>query len=507
MNSGLSKKAEERGSSAFFPFFYFHRVTLASLVIVSVFIAFFAQYLAPAGMSAFDFRRWVGISLLIAVLLLFVSGRLWPRQIELPLAIGLSIFLMSAFYSTFTGFTVGHDFVECLYWLALSLAVCSLTSWMNESSLSDRAHLSIGFVFISLIVAFLFLLLVIFLYILFLLGGELRFEPITLMGFANIRYWSHLATILLPVFPVALIYSRSFQATRMAWLAYIVMGGFWWLVFVTTSRGTIASILVAGLLVAIIFRGLALDWLKITLVSVVIGAIVYLFLSIIFPNLLHDQESTMRSFSTSSSGRLDLWVETVRNSFVHFPFGTGSMGWVRGESQALFAEYGGLFSHPHNMYLLWAYEYGWLSIVGASIVFVSAIRRLLSSCLRLKNKERGSVDSNLVIGFSVSIIASVLHSGLSMVYLSPSSALLLIFIVPIFWSLTADANLERPDSLKLRSAWGRATGYGFGALFSLLLISMTFNYYADMKRDEKGFRENIYNGFSPRFWMHGQYPR
>jgi O-antigen ligase len=500
------KKPADQNSAGFVAKTSFMSLFLRFLVLVSVFVAFFAQYVSPAGMPSFDFKRWVLLCALSLVVLGF-SSYVRLRLKEAPLFVaGACIFLVSAFVSTLYAKTIAHELTELFFWSISLLAMSSIVFAFGQ--VIDVRKFAIYFVSVSALISVIFVILVLLLFIVYLNGDERQFDPIVLLGFANIRYWSHLASLLIPILPILIICSNRVPFRYSKYATYLVLSGFWWLLFVTTARGAILSILVSGVLIFLLFRRGSIRWIRVSLGGMVLGLALYLFSEILLPQFIQGSEASIRTFGTSSSGRIELWTMALKKSLEIFPLGIGSMSWVHTEALNSLGMTGEPYSHPHNMYLLWAAENGWLSVLGASMVFLSGAKRLINKSVLVRKGRADELDSTLLVGFSVSILASASHAGLSMMYLAPASMLVVLFVAPIFWYLTKpEGDRDFTEQGYENRSWSSRVWLVIALSSSLLLIQKTAIYYSDMKKDEVTYRASIYNGFAPRFWFHGQYPR
>lgn len=96
-------------------------------------------------------------------------------------------------------------------------------------------------------------------------------------------------------------------------------GLWWWIILLSTSRGTILGLLFGTLLVVLLFGRYSLPWLKLFLFYLVIGVLVWLLLSVLIPSLLAGQVE-LRSVSTDSAGRMPLFVEAWSMSLKELPW-------------------------------------------------------------------------------------------------------------------------------------------------------------------------------------------
>ena len=324
-------------------------------------------------------------------------------------------------------------------------------------------------------------------------------------GFVSIRYWSHIATWLLPLLPLAVLVGPL--RNQRLWRFFIALGAalWWWVVFLSSSRGTLLG-LAFGLLVAIVLIGRpAIPWLKMFLRYLAYGVIAWFLLSVLIPSLLLDEVS-LRALKADTSGRMPLFTEAWRMSLENFPFGMGPQSWLTHEILTEGYRQSPKFGHPHNMYLMWAAEYGWL-LIGALLMLVGQAVRLF---WQRRNEVRAGENNGLALpltAFTASVSAALLHAGVSAVFMAPGSMLIGFLVLCVFWALITSES--RPVTPRRPRARILAAGF-VGLLISapcLYWLDKVAEYYEAMESDLEFYYENVPVGTLPRFWFHGNFPR
>lgn len=194
-------------------------------------------------------------------------------------------------------------------------------------------------------------------------------------------------------------------------------------------------------------------------------------------------------------------------SIENFPFGMGPQSWLTHDLLTEEYQQSSKFGHPHNMYLMWAAEYGWL-LIGALMLFVGQAVRLFWR-RRAEVRVAGGGELALALAaFTASVSAALLHAGVSAVFMAPGSMLIGFLVLSVFWALITPGLL--PVTQKKR------TGSGFvaAAVVALVLsvscfywLSEVSDYHAAMEDDLEFYYENVPAGTLPRFWFHGNFPR
>jgi O-antigen ligase len=165
------------------------------------------------------------------------------------------------------------------------------------------------------------------------------------------------------------------------------------------------------------------------------------------------------------------------------------------------------FGHPHNMYLLWAAEYGWLFVAS---LFVGVMWILRRSFLRARDLAFSDPKRALILlALLHSFIAACTHAGVSAVFIGPASLLVGWFVMVAVVRMTFPIPENREEATT-RSAplWFR------GSLATVLFCSFIWNWSSvlDYKRASERdqicyFYLDIHTGNGPRFWLHGDFPR
>lgn len=324
-------------------------------------------------------------------------------------------------------------------------------------------------------------------------------------GFVNIRYWSHVATWLIPLLPLAVLMGPL--KDQRLWRFFVALGAalWWWIEFLSTSRGSMLGIAFGAVLASLLMGRAALPWLQVFLRYLVYGVLAWLLLSVVVPSLVLD-EVTMRTLKADSSGRMPLFIEAWQMSLENFPFGMGPQSWLTHELLTEHYQRSGKFGHPHNMYLMWAAEYGWILIAALLTLVAQAIRLFWQQ--RAEIRSGGATELALpLVAFTASVSAALLHAGVSAVFMAPGSMLIGFLVLCVFWSLiTPGAPPVPPEQSRKRLL--------ASVLFAVLVclpcvywLSAITGYHADMVRDEAFYYENVPAGTLPRFWFHGNFPR
>ncbi|WP_153633682.1 O-antigen ligase family protein [Marinobacter salsuginis] len=332
-------------------------------------------------------------------------------------------------------------------------------------------------------------------------------DEVITWGVPNIRYWSHLATWLIPLLAVA---QRCESLSALPLVRFLIFssGAIWWWMLITTSaRGSILGLIVGAALVGLLLRKAALVWLRAAVGQMAGGIILWLVLTLIVPWMLFGFAEP-RSVDLNSSGRLPLWREAWEMSLVNFPFGMGPQSWLTHSIITDTLDNSSHLGHPHNMYLLWAAEYGWISIAAFGFAVAGVGKSVLARTIEHRSSRKAET---IMAGLMASTVGAFVHAGVSAVFMAPASMLVGFLVLSMFlgkFQSPVVATRERTS----RPLVFFAKNVSVGVVLVVCLVSGFFwmgevvRYYKDNIEDRQTYKGqgSIY---SPRFWSHGDFPR
>lgn len=476
---------------------------LAWMVVVGIFACVFFAELLPLSIDSYAFQRFVLVGLLGLIITTLSAGlvylfgwiafaRMWP----VALTAGGFVALALPFYEA--AYVWVEPGIYAAYFLGFALVGRFFSGRMQS--------LMVGFVSVATAAVALYGCVTIMVYTFALSDRVAALSRYIPWGFINIRYWSHTATWLLPLLPLAVLVG-PFKDERL-WRFFAALGAalWWWMEFLSSSRGSMLGVAFGVVLAAVLIGRPALPWLRVFLRYLAYGVLAWLLLSVILPSILLD-EVGMRPLNSTTSGRMPLFNEAWRMSIKNFPFGMGPQSWLTHEVLTDSYQRPHKFGHPHNMYLMWAAEYGWL-LIGALMLFVGqAIRLFWQRRAEVRVVGGGELALPLV-AFTASVSAALLHAGVSAVFMAPGSMLIGFLVLSVFWALIAPDLL--PVTQKKRLG-GRFLAAAMVAVVMGVLcfywLSEVLAYHAAMEGDLEFYNDGVRAGTLPRFWFHGNFPR
>ncbi|WP_286889071.1 O-antigen ligase family protein [Pseudoalteromonas sp. ESRF-bin5] len=375
------------------------------LLIVSL---FFLSTLAPLiPTTSYDYhnhQRIFQIAFLLSFCVLMLIVLLHKKKptfavlLDKKSAMFLLVFSLCGFLSSLAS---QEKSFSSFYMLHISLLIGAM---YYISTVNDRK--SVLFIIYTLLIAHTSLILICLLNIVFTLAEQQPLNPyIIYSGFINIRFFNQVQVFILP-FLILLLKFKSIQR-----IVFIVLFLNLLLIFIGQARGALLSFF--------IFSVFALT-LKTTLKKQILTGLVCLALSCITFYILDSlNKGGADILRTSSSGRVDLWLNTLSNlSWKHFLIGSGPgvFEMSLGSSAP--------FSHPHNSLIEVLNEWGGVALICILIVIFNTLRK---SIIHLKNHKKDIITESIFYSFAIGITYS-LFSG---VHVMPVSQTLLF----IMWGL------------------------------------------------------------------------
>ncbi len=398
----------------------------------------------------------------ILVLTAFLSNKEPTFKLALNKKNGI-LFSVFIFFGSLSALMSMEQGFSLLYTFHISLLILTMC---YVSTINDKR--SILFIIYALLIAHTSLILICLLNIIFTLSEQQPLNPyIIYSGFINIRFFNQVQVFILP-FLVLLLKFKSIQR-----IVFIILFLNLLLIFIGQARGALLSFLV--------FSIFALA-LKTTLKKqVLIGLVCFVFSCITFYVLDSLNRGGAEILRTSTSGRIDLWFNTLSNLSLKHLFignGPGVFEMSLGSSAP--------FSHPHNSLIEILNEWGLIALICILTVVFTTFRKAIT---HLKQHKKDIITESLFYSFAIGITYS-LFSG---VHVMPVSQTLLF----IMWGvLLGRVDKKRGQSISINKD-----------LKALVTILFVFAWYLYLQK-----AISIYNNinpdkgyiYGPRFWSVGQ---
>lgn len=477
---------------------------LLPMFIAVVLVSLFSDFL-PTVFGAYADQRFFQLGLLWVTTVIALMWKIASVEREAllpdnwaPLLVSVA-FLLMAIPNSFGRFSWVEPGMYSLYFAAFTVV-----GWrICEERLSLPA--AVMLVYVVTIGCFFYAAMTMTVY-LFALSDEFStLTDIIPWGFVNMRYWSHMATWLLPILPLAL-FSGPLSTNRL-WRVGVGFTAaiWWWMIFMTTARGSMLSVVLSGMVVWLLYGRTAAPWLIFSFRFIVFGGLAWALLSLALPSL-GSEELTVRSLHAGGSGRMPLWIEAWHMSLQQFPFGMGPQSWITHQAITEGFPANSRLGHPHNMYLMWAAEYGWLLVVAVLILVAATLRNVIANACQIRAGTHQ--NPTVLAAFTASAVAGLVHAGFSAVFIVPASMLAGFLVLSVFWSLNLRCPSQAEKILKPRRPVAIHLVLAMAiALGGTVWFKQVWGYYEAMASDVSQYEEGPNGAYWPRFWFHGNFPR
>lgn len=479
------------------------------LLFSSVFlVSLFSDFL-PIAFGGYADQRFFQVGLMVAVVVSgLIGGNLKFRQVDLMVTLW-PIFIVAGLFLALSLPFANNEFIWVEPGLfAFFFLAFSVLGWRIRQEGLHQAAARL-FVLITSVACFFYAAMTMTVYAFAINDHFSDLIDVIPWGFVNMRYWSHLATWLLPILPLALLFGPLSVNKKWVWSVSFAAGIWWWIVFMTAARGTMFSLVLAILVAIPIFGRSLFPWAKVFFRFVAFGVFAWLILSVMIPGFVFDSVA-VRGIHAGSSGRFPLWWEAWLMSLESFPFGMGPQSWITHELISTQSQFGARLGHPHNMYLMWAAEYGWIMIAALMLLVCRVLKNLLVATKQIGSGK--SAFEHCLVAFSISSFAGLFHAGLSAVFIVPASMAVGVCVLGIFWGLS-QCDFEQGNvaadrvAVRLRPAILRFVMPVAFLVVGVFWAAEVWLYFQAMENDFTDYRQGPNPVSFPRFWFHGNFPR
>lgn len=434
--------------------------------------------------SIFDNQRYLQVGALALILFSFldrrfftvISNSLVKHRMSAGLMVG-SAFL-AVFLSRFP-YYASLEFLNTLLLSVLALYVARCVSNLGEA---------FEYIVVTmLLICFSLYYFQFFIgYVAGLLEGTSTKREVLVHHFSSVRYLNHLQALFLPYFFYQMLFGQDRRLRFLAWvvgvLSVIVM-------LYCSARGALLGSALGLVCVCVFYRKM--------LSSIVLKLFIFLLLSVLgyialfefLPDVFGAKSAAPSEINTTSSSRIDMWIEVISLSSESLFFGLGPMHY------GFYSGFG--FGHPHNIVLQLLTDYGLIALIGASV----CISKVISAVNRAHNQGGGGNAYLAWVSCLVSVFVLAMFSG---VWVAPMTQLGVVFCVGMVLS-----PLFKTKYAEYEAKSGGLNGYSVlnTLVFRLaLLLGLLFVWYASYSQfslAELGEGAPLY---SPRFWLQMNWP-
>ncbi len=258
-------------------------------------------------------------------------------------------------------------------------------------------------------------------------------------AFVNIRFFGQFQswTLSLMVLPLLLINRRSFYLTA---FCFVPAAGWWLLLFVSGTRGTMFGCIVAFLATTAIYGRTAAVWLRLQIISIAGGFLSYLALFHLIPRLLMFDATASYAVSifgrkfSHSSGRWELWGTAMEMIGSHPWLGIGPMHFA--------ADGHPIAAHPHNAWLQIAAEWG---LPVAALILFLFVWGMVAWVKNGGANEPATQSPNLQPSLLAALMTAATHSLFSGIIVMPVSQVMMVLVIGWMLGVAAPPLVPRQD--------------------------------------------------------------
>lgn len=231
-------------------------------------------------------------------------------------------------------------------------------------------------------------------------------------GVTNIRFFNQYQVWLMPILYWGFLHFCAHERRRLGCIIFGVAALSWTMLFFSSARGAILSLIVSLLFVALFMeKDLRRSWLA-YVYSAVVGFALFLIFQYLIPALFFDDKPT-QIVRFDDSGRLQLWGYAFDLWYAHPFLGVGPMNYASMASPTLNA-------HPHNLVLHALAEWGGFAAVIVTFFIVRYMRWSISNirCLGC-NGRLSMTETQAGAAIVMSSFGATIYSMLDGIYIMP----------------------------------------------------------------------------------------
>lgn len=441
------------------------RIILVFFYVSLIFLCFNIFIPRDQVIYTYDIKRFFS---LFAVAIFFITVILFStireyiynsfNSLPYPIKLCSSTFIITLLVSDL--FNSSYVFYSYLYDLYFIGIVGLAFLFLNEFQKSK----SIYFVMACLITYCLFASVAVAFYL--RVSNGLYVNYYTILSFANPRFLNQVQVwFILPI----LYLSVREQIRKKSSIFYNISLSLTLSLIVTLdARGLFIAVTGGIVLITILNKRNRALWIKTILINMFAGIIISLVFFKLIPFLSSGQGEIeiIPEIRTSSSGRIELWADSITNSSLA---GNGGGSFVCG---------GYKFGHPHNSVLTVIYEWGAIP----ALAYISLCLILLKRVFSTKTKLGQVLGVNVLIGVAYSLVSGV--------FIMPLSQLMAVMSLAVFWSTRK--HIRAPDSqINLRQHLLIILISSCFVFSCIYLALQRLPFYEDLDQNEALQRQNV----------------
>jgi len=454
-------------------------------------------YLFP-NFNFYDAKRFLQLILLAYFILLlgipYFREKWGILLAKLPRATEwiLGAFFMLGIWSACLAIFKEEAFLLIGFYFLLVVVIAFIASnLMNSSQL-----LNIGLVVAIWlgIVSYLIVFATVFIswYPIFKQTGYSIFQHVVFPGFVNERFFSQFQDWTMGFLPLPLIFCLKKRPVYVP-LLFILAAAWWALLFYDAALGEEVGFLLSAILLGLIFRKFAMQWLLWQGVLALAGWNLYYFFFVIL------LRNSLQNLVRTDHERWLIWKNALLLIKQHPWLGVGPMNYSH------FPDPTFQVAHPHNSLLLLAAEWGIPATV--AIIFL-AIKGLYAFIKQFNHRSfiqmaNSNFEQLLLISLFFSLMMALAHSFVSGVFVMPLSQMTAVIVIGWLLGLYYQNNSVNNGNTLSRSHIWILVGLSFAAL--LLIAVIVGPQLPNLAEQEAAWMQAHPNitMLHPRFWVQG----
>lgn len=312
-------------------------------------------------------------------------------------------------------------------------------------------------------------------------------------SFSNRRFFGQAASLLVPLLAYPILH-RSVPGS--AWAALFVLLATWWmLVIVSGTRGTWMALSLAGVVLALVSWRASAAWLRIQLMALAVGALLFALLFVGLPAWIDQAailENRMLKLATLN-GREVLWSLAWSQIVVHPWLGIGPM-----HLASIRNDFG---AHPHNAILQLSAEWG---LPAASAFALLVFAGLWSMLKRLHSAGTEDPSKGLRVCLTAGLLAAGAQSMVDGVIVIPYTQTLLTLVSGYALGLHF-----RESPVIERAAEPKGLLFAMTLFLLIALLALAYGAYPEILNRAEATQDFVNAGNAlvpPRYWAVGWIP-
>jgi putative inorganic carbon (HCO3(-)) transporter len=467
-----------------------HITKLLAIALFLLLVTLSLNYTLLPNLTDYDDKRVLELLLISAALLWIILGGmstvhacpLWKTKTRCVIYLLLSLAGVSAFLSV----SPRHAVLEISVFAGL-FYVCQLTAVLWREYRLTLVQWMIYAIFVG---AVLYMVGFYTGYLASFLENIPLCYPEPFFGFNNVRAFNQYQLWTLSLLYLPLLGFNIERTSIRRWM-FVILAGWWVLLFASASRGVLLAWILAMLATAGCYRQIAWPLLRLQLTSSITGLACYGLLFHLLPSFLVSEVAWGQTVLRGTTGdRISLWKQAWSMIQTHPWFGVGPMHYAWYPNA--------LAAHPHNSVLQLAAEWGLPATVLMLVLAGYGVFCWLTRFNSVSLQSTPEIDRHLAVVLFFTLVANACYSLVDGVIVMPLSQVMMAVVVGLILGLYSNDNQQTNEV---------GNKYLVHQIFAgVILIALTWSVLPELLPRLLGNEQMIPRGYQtigPRFWQEG----